>query len=199
MTDLKTLTYNELFNLDAEIKVALEDRADEAAEAKKDWLKCEKGGGKYLGRIEELRKKYEKVVARCNKSKSVTLRVKMDVDVSPICFEDLLQNRWEQSICDVFNTECSGELLNPKDCGKVVASDIQEQIDSIMNDLCSESLGIHGDLNDDLEEFVEEWNDFVSEFSEDGGNKFSVNPSDIVKAHAKKKAAKAKAKPKGKK
>lgn len=196
MTDLKTLTYNELISLDSEIKAALESRADEAVEAKKDWLKCEKGGGKYLGRIEELRKHFNKVAARCNKAKSVTLRVKMNVAVLPMCFEDLLQNRWEKSACEVFDTECSGELLNPKDCGKV-ASDIQEQIDNVMSDLCSETLGIHGTLNDDLEEFVEAWNEFINEFSEDGGNKFVVVPSDVVKAHAKKKAAKVK--PKGKK
>lgn len=194
-TDLKALTYNELMCLDSQVKEALENRAVEAVEAKKDWLKCEKGGGKYLGRIEELKKKYEKVVARCNKSKSVTLRVKMNVDLSPITFEQLLQNRWGQSTCEVFNTNCTGELLNPKDCGKV-ADGIQEQIDSVMSELCGEVVGIHGDLGDDLEEFTEEWNEFLEEFLEDG-NKFSLVPADVVRAHTKKKAAKVK--PKGKK
>lgn len=194
-TDLKTLSYAELATLDKEVKAALEDRADEAGEAKKEWLKCEKGGGKYLSRIEELRKHFNKVAARCNKAKSVVLRVKMNVDLTPITFEQLLQNRWDQSVCDVFGSECTGELLNPEVCG-TIASDIQGQIDSVMSDLCSEVLGIHGDLTEDLDEFVEEWNAFTQEFEEDG-SKFSVVPGDIVRAHTKKKAAKAK--PKGKK
>ena len=193
-TDLKTLSYAELANLNTQVKAALEDRADEAVEAKKAWLKCEKGGGQWLGRIEELRKHYNKVAARCNKAKSVVLRVKMNVALNPITFEQLLQNRWDQSVCDVFNSECTGELLNPKDCGKI-ASEIQGQIDSIMSDLCSEVLGVHGNLNDELEAFVEEWNAFTQDFEEDG-SKFSVVPGDVVRAHTKKAA---KAKPKGKK
>lgn len=191
-TDLKTLTYTELTSLNKEVKAALENRADEAGEAKKEWLKCEKGGGKYLSRIEELRKKYEKVAARCDKAKSVTLRVKMNVNLTPSDFDSLLQNRWSQSTCDIFQSDCSGELLNPEVCGDI-ADEIQNQIDSIMSDLCSEVIGIHGDLNEDLDEFIEEWNSFLEEFEEDG-EKFNAVPGDIVRAHTKKKAAKAKVK-----
>jgi len=195
-TDLKALTYTELLSLDSDVKAAIESRkANEASEAKKEWIKCEKGGGKYLGRIEELRKKFDKLAARCNKTKSVTLRVKMDVDITPILFDELLQNRWSQSVCDVFGTECSGTLLNPKDCGGI-GKDVQEQIDCVMSDLCSEVAGIHGDLHDDFEAFLDEWNAFLDEFSQEG-NAFSLVPADIVKA-ANRKAAK-KSKPKGKK
>jgi hypothetical protein len=193
-TDLATLSYTELTSLNKEVKAALESRSDEAAEAKKDWLKCEKGGGKYLARIEELRKHFNKVAARCNKAKSITLRVKMDVALTPITFEQLLQTRWSQSTCEVFQSDCTGELLNPEACG-TIADGIQEQIDNVMGDLCSEVLGIHGDLSEDLEEFVDEWNAFLEEFEDDGG-KFSAVLGDIVRTHTKKAA---KAKPKGKK
>jgi hypothetical protein len=124
-TDLKTLSYAELAILDKEVKAALENRAEEAAEAKKDWLKCSEGGGRHIPRIEELRKKFDKLAARCNKAKSVTLRVKMNVDLNLITFDDLLQNRWSQSTCDVFQSVCTGELLNPEVCG-TIADEIQE-------------------------------------------------------------------------
>ena len=192
MTDLKTMTYNELVALENEVKVAIESRSEEEkAQSKKDWLKCEQGGAKHLARIEELRKKYDKISARCNKSKNVVLRVKMNVEASPIRFDELLQSRWEQSVGDIFNSDCSGELLNPEACGDL-ADDIQEQIDNVMGDVCGDIIGIHGDLNDDLESFVEEWNQFIDEFNE--CNKFAASPGDVVKANAKKKAAKAKAK-----
>lgn len=192
-TDLKALTYNELIALDKQVKEAIEVRkTTESDAARKEWLKCEKGGGLFVARIEALRKKYEKVAARCDNAKNINLRIQMKVELHPIAFEDLLQNRWEQSACDVFDSECSGKLLNPEACGSI-ATEIQDHIDSVMSDLCSDVIGIYGTLNDDLEKFIEEWNIFVSDFSKET-HMHNLVPKDVVKAYSKKIV-----KPKGKK
>lgn len=183
--DLKTLSYTELLNLSSGVKNALEERSKEADKAKKEWLTAEHGGNAYLGRIEEFRKRFEKLVT--SKSKSVDLRIKLDVNIDNADFTELLNSRRERTACETFNVMCSGKLLNPKDCG-IVAQEVQNQITCVMGYLCGEACGLRSD-HKALKEFVTDWNDFVAEFSEEAGSKFALIPNDIVKAN----------KPKGKK
>lgn len=185
MTDLKTLSYTDLLNLDAEVKTALADRSKEADKTKKEWLTAEHGGKAYLSRIEEFRKRFKKLAT--SKSKSIDLRIKLDVNFDDADFTELLNSRWERTACETFNVICRGKLLNPKDCG-TLAQVVQNQINHVMDELCGEAFGLRSD-HKLLEKFTVDWNDFMVEFSEKAGSKFALVPNDLLRAN----------KPKGKK
>ena len=133
---------------------------------------------------EELKKKFEKVSSYCNKTKSMTLRIKMDVILHPVSFEILLKDCWEKSSYDVFKADCNGKLLNPEVCGKM-ADEAQIYIDDVMGNLCEQVVDMDVGLHKQIEGFVEEWNVFLKEFYAEAG-KFYLMPSDIVKANTKK-------------
>lgn len=185
-TDLTAMTYTELMTLEANVKLALEKRkADEEAKAKKEWLTSEAAQG-FVARIEELRKSYNKLGTRC-KPKAVTLKVKMTVDVSPNDFEDLLSSAWAVSLGEAFDVKCTGELLNSAECG-TIADSIQSQVDCVMDDVCEEAMGLNAALMDDLEGFVNEYNEFTEELNK--AQSFRFTPSDLLKAKKGKKGKK---------
>lgn len=188
--DTNALTYNELVALQQQVNTAVDARRDdEAAAAKKEWLQSD-DAKKHLSTIESLRKRYDKICARCDKTKGVVLKVQMDVTLSPIDFDDLISGQWERGFNEVFNSECSGTVLNNSKDFSGLFDEIQSRVDDVMQDVCEEAAGIHGALKGDCEEFIDDYNVFIETIRSEA---YNVSPADIVNA-SKKKAAKKQAK-----
>lgn len=195
--DTNALTYTELVALQQQVNTAVEDRrGDEAATAKKEWLKSD-AAKKHLGDIDALKKRYEKLAARCNKTKGIVLKVQMDVTLSPISFANLISGQWERGFNEVFNAECSGSVLNNKKDFNGLFEEIQSRVDDVMCDVCEEAADLHGTLKVDCEKFIDDYNEFIDSLRRSGNEVFNVAPADIVNA-SQKKAAKKKVAKKGK-
>lgn len=179
MTDINNLSYTELLDLQKQVKTAVEDRKkDEGGKAKKAWLNSAQAVC-FAGRIDVLRSKFEKLAQRCNKNKTVTLRVQLNVDFSPLSLDEVLTSSWDRDVNEIFPMRCSGKLLNPKDCGSL-AKEIQTQIDCIMDEACEDAAYLHGKLREDCEKFVDEYNEFIEELQKE--QPFNITPADILKA-----------------
>lgn len=193
MIDLTTLSYTELLDLQKQLESAITERAvSESKKAKNEWLASDEAKP-YLARIQAMKKKYEALSKKCGKNKSVDLKVRLNVEFDPQCFDDVLEGRWERSFCELFEIQCGGELLNRKACGEL-GQEVENRVADVMDDVCEEAAKLHGKLYDECEEFVEEYNELISELR--SSTSLEVSPADIVKSDvaAQKKAAKKKAK-----
>ncbi len=175
--DITNLSLCELMALNKQVKDAIDARKpNELKKAKKAWLSSDVAVT-FHKRVEELRKEYTKLSSKLDKKKSIVLRVQLDVDVAPIRFEEAINGRWERDFRDVFSLSCKGKLLNPGDCNKI-AKEVQDNIDMLMDEMCSDVAEIHGPLYTECEEFVDKINLLITDLSD--AQKLEITAADFL-------------------
>lgn len=181
--DITNLSLCELMALNKQVKDAIATRKpNELKKAKKVWLSSDVAAT-FHKRVEELRKEYTKLASKLNKKKSIVLRVQLDVDVAPIRFEEAINGRWERDFNDVFSLSCKGKLLNPGDCNKI-AKEVQENIDMLMDEMCSDVAEIHGPLYDECGAFVDKLNSLINDLGD--SQQLEITPADLIPKKGKK-------------
>lgn len=176
--DITNLSLSELMALNKQVKDAIDERKpNEIKKAKKVWLESD-AASPFRDRIEALRKEYTKLSTKLNKNKSIVLRVQLDIDLGPVSFEDAIDGRWERDFREVFDMECSGKLLNADTVPRNMASEIQANIDTIMDDLCGDVAEIHGPLYKECEEFVDKLNEIINDLND--VQQLEISAADLV-------------------
>ena len=161
--DLQVMTIDELIDLGNKTKSVLSKRQSEEAVVKKnDFLSVARK--KYKKQIEKLREQYEKVVSACGRKKIVA-QVELTVDTAVISFDDMVSLNWEPNCIIDYN--CSGKLLNSKDCGGL-ASDIKTAINNYAVNACKEILNIDSNLVKVTYSFTCNYNKLHEELGNEG-------------------------------
>lgn len=145
------MPYAELVALSKSLTEELDTREKEKVTVK--WFAGK--GEAFAPRIESLKKQYDSIIALSDKFKGLTLKIKMDVKVKPsMPLHEMLTSSYYVEGHDAFHINGIGKLLNPQDCGRM-PSEVQDHIDSLMENLCSDVLGVCPGLEDAVDNFIE--------------------------------------------
>jgi hypothetical protein len=145
------MPYAELITLAKSLTEELDTREKEKVTVK--WFAGK--GEAFAPRIESLKKQYDSIIALSDKFKGLTLKIKMDVKVKPsMPLHEMLTSSYYVEGHDAFHIDVIGKLLNPQDCGRM-PSEVQDHIDSLMENLCSDVLGVCPGLEDAVDSFIE--------------------------------------------